>query len=46
MKIKLFLLGCLVLVAVHIQAQDKSQYKKEIFAVNNDTLPYRILLPL
>lgn len=29
-----------------MQAQDKSLYKKEIFIVNNDTLPYRILLPL
>ena len=29
-----------------IQAQEKAQYNKEIFIVNNDTLPYRILLPL
>jgi len=29
-----------------LQAQDKSLYKKEIFTVNNDSLAYRMLLPL
>lgn len=45
MKIKFIFICCLSLVITSLQAQDKSQYKKEIFTVNNDTLPYRILLP-
>ena len=45
MKIKLILLAFLVLVITNLQAQDKSLYKKEIFTANNDTLPYRNLLP-
>lgn len=36
----------LLCFTVSLQAQDKSLYKKELFIVNNDTLPYRILLPL
>jgi len=44
MKLTLFvLLFCLSQTS---QAQDKALYQKEIFVVNNDTLPYRILLPL
>ena len=45
MKIKFIFICCLSLVITSLQAQDKSLYKKEIFTVNNDTLPYRILLP-
>ncbi len=45
MKIKFIFLVVFVNVFVCLQAQDKSLYKKEIFTVNNDTLPYRILLP-
>ena len=45
MKIKFIFLVVFVNVFVSLQAQDKSLYKKEIFTVNNDTLPYRILLP-
>jgi len=44
---KVFLsLLVLICFTITMQAQDKSLYKKEIFIVNNDTLPYRILLPL
>jgi predicted peptidase len=39
----LFLLICF---SISLQAQDKALYKKEVFVANNDTLPYRILLPL
>ena len=46
MKIKFFVFLILVSTATYLQAQDHSLYKKEIFVVNNDTLPYRILLPL
>ena len=45
MKIKFIFLVVFVNVFVCLQAQDKSLYKKEIFTVNNETLPYRILLP-
>ncbi len=46
MKIKFSLLVLLVTLFTSLLAQDKSLYKKEVFVVNNDTLPYRILLPL
>lgn len=46
MKIKSLLLFSLVFIVAAIQAQDKSLYQKKIFVVNNDTLLYRILLPL
>lgn len=46
MKIKFFVFLILVSLVTYLQAQDKSLYKKEIFVVNSDTLPYRILLPL
>jgi len=36
----------MVAMVTGLQAQDKSLYKKEVFVVNSDTLPYRILLPL
>jgi predicted peptidase len=44
---KVFLsLLAVICVAITTLAQDKSLYKKELFIVNSDTLPYRILLPL
>ena len=44
---KIFLsLLAVICIAITTQAQDKSLYKKELFIVNDDTLPYRILLPL
>ena len=46
MKTKIRLLLMLVTLFTGLLAQDNSLYKKEIFVVNNDTLPYRILLPL
>ena len=46
MKIKFFVFLILVSMVTYLKAQDHSLYKKEIFVVNNDTLPYRILLPL
>ena len=46
MKIRFFTFLIMIAMVTCLQAQDKSLYKKEIFVVNNDTLPYRILLPL
>lgn len=46
MKKKSLLLFCLVFVAAAIQAQDLSLYQKKYFIHKNDTLPYRLLLPL
>ncbi|MBL0356393.1 MAG: dienelactone hydrolase family protein [Chitinophagaceae bacterium] len=46
MKNKIILLVVLIFVSINLSAQDKSLYKKEILVVNNDTMPYRILLPL
>lgn len=46
MKIKLFALMVLAGLSIDLNAQDKSLFQKEIFVVNNDSLPYRILLPL
>lgn len=46
MKTRILFLLSLVCFAFSIHAQDKSAYKKEIYISGNDTLPYRILLPL
>ena len=46
MKIKLLLLAMLVTVVSSLTAQDKSLFVKEVLVVGNDSLPYRILLPL
>jgi len=46
MKIKLSLVIVLLFIGLFAKAQDKSLYKKEIYVSGNDTLPYRILLPL
>lgn len=46
MKIKFFFFLILISMVTYLQAQDKSLYKKEVFVVKSDTLPYRILLPL
>ena len=42
-KLSLLLLICLFTNLVN--AQDFSKFKKEVFVVGNDTLPYRILYP-
>lgn len=46
MKIKLSLTIVIMAICVSAKAQDKSLFKKEIYVAGNDTLPYRILLPL
>jgi predicted peptidase len=46
MKKNMLLLVVLLGVSFHLTAQDRSLYKKEVFVLNNDTLPYRILLPV
>ncbi len=46
MKIKLSLAIILLSFAFAVKAQNKSLFKKEIYVSGNDTLPYRILLPL
>lgn len=43
-KIFLYCLLC-VFTAFQIQAQDFTLYQKKWFVLNNDTLPYRLLLP-
>ena len=52
MKLKLIFLLCIVSVTLSLQAQlvpilreDLSLYQKKYFILNNDTLPYRLLLP-
>lgn len=42
---KIIVLITICLVANFAKAQDFSKFKKEVFIVNNDTLPYRILYP-
>jgi predicted peptidase len=46
MNIKLSLAIILLCLGFFVKAQDQSLYKKENFISGNDTLPYRILLPL
>lgn len=46
MKIKLSFAIVLLAFTFFTKAQDKSLFKKEIYVSGNDTLPYRILLPL
>lgn len=46
MKIKLSIAFVLLFACLFVKAQDKSLFKKEIYVSGNDTLPYRILLPL
>lgn len=46
MKLKIALLLVFICVLAGLQAQDKSAFKKEVYISGNDTLPYRILLPL
>lgn len=46
MRIKLSLVIIFMCAGFIAKAQDSSLYKKEIFVSGNDTLPYRILLPL
>lgn len=45
MKIKSIILFCIAYAAV-CNAQDLSLYQKQYFIHHNDTLPYRLLLPL
>ena len=52
MKLKLIFLLCIVTATSSLQAQlvpvlreDLSLYQKKYFILNNDTLPYRLLLP-
>lgn len=46
MKTLVIFLFTLVCGSYIVQAQDKSQFKKEIYVSGSDTLPYRILLPI
>lgn len=46
MKIKLSIAFTFLFVGLFVKAQDRSLFKKEIYVSGNDTLPYRILLPL
>jgi predicted peptidase len=46
MKIKLFIAFVFLFAGLLTKAQDKSLFKKEIYVSGNDTLPYRILLPM
>lgn len=46
MKTLVVFLFTLVCGSYIVQAQDKSQFKKEIYVSGTDTLPYRILLPI
>ena len=46
MKIKLSIAFVFLFLSIFSKAQDKSLFKKETYISGNDTLPYRILLPL
>lgn len=46
MEIKLSIIIAFLFAGFFAKAQDKSLFKKEIYVSGNDTLPYRILLPL
>ncbi len=46
MRTMLLLVIIFLGTGVVVQAQDSSLFKKEIYVSGNDTLPYRILLPL
>ena len=38
-------LSCLLILGLHLTAQDLSLYQKHLYISGNDTLPYRLLLP-
>lgn len=46
MKLKFIFIAIIICVSSLAEAQDKSLFKKEMYVSGNDTLPYRILLPL
>jgi predicted peptidase len=45
MKLKFVLVALIIFTSSFLHAQDLSLYKKENFVKDNDTLPYRLLLP-
>jgi predicted peptidase len=46
MHVRSLLFALLILCSASSFSQDKSLYQKKFFIKNNDTLPYRLLLPL
>ncbi|HEX7905752.1 MAG TPA: alpha/beta hydrolase-fold protein [Chitinophagaceae bacterium] len=45
MKKIVVVLSCLLVIGLHLTAQDLNLYQKHLYISGNDTLPYRLLLP-